>query len=166
MLLGGGGGAHHRGVRVRQAVPTDAESIEALYRDLVPGDNNIHVSPQRIADLESDCHNRLLVIEVDQEVCGTAFLTICLDPMYSLHPYGVVENVAVSPAQRGRGVGRPLMAAIEDEARGAKGTKLMLLSAASRAEAHEFFNRMGFDGVKKRAFVKYLNRTEPLRSSG
>jgi hypothetical protein len=58
------------------------------------------------------------------------------------------------------------MAAVEERARSCGCTKLMLLSSVTRAEAHSFFARIGFDGQKKRGFVKYLNRTERLRSSG
>jgi N-acetylglutamate synthase-like GNAT family acetyltransferase len=143
---------------VRRARDSDAAALQALYQALVPGDPNIRVRSERIAQIERDSYNFLLVVEVDGEVCGTAFLTICLDPMYDCQPYGVVENVIVSPSVRGRGAGRALSNGIDDIARAAHCTKLMLLSSAVRREAHAFFSRMGFDGDKKRGFVKYLNR--------
>jgi N-acetylglutamate synthase-like GNAT family acetyltransferase len=149
-------------MRVRRAHRQDAVAIESLYKLLVPGDRNISVAPDRIAALESDPANHLLVAEVDSRVSGSAFLTICLDPMYGFQPYGVVENVIVSPAARGCGVGAALMSEIERTARDARCTKLMLLSSISRAEAHQFFSRVGFDGERKRGFVKYLNRVHPL----
>lgn len=34
----------------------------------------------------------------------------------------------------------------------------MLLSSSHRQEAHAFFAHVGFDGSRKRGFVKYLNR--------
>jgi GNAT superfamily N-acetyltransferase len=150
-------------VLVRQARPSDALAVQALYRILVPGDQNIAVRPERIAELEEDDSNHLLVAEVAGEVRGTAFLSICRDPMYGFHPYGVVENIIVDPAFRGRGVGRALMIAVEDQARAARCTKLMLLSSVSRVGAHRFFATIGFDAEKKRGFIKYLARTEPLR---
>jgi N-acetylglutamate synthase-like GNAT family acetyltransferase len=150
-------------VSVRKARPSDALAVQALYRMLVLNDDNIDVKPERIEALQDDPANRLLVAEVDDQVRGTAFLTICLDPMYGFHPYGVVENVIVDPSARGSGVGRALMVAIEDAARTAKCTKLMLLSSVSRVEAHAFFSAIGFDPEKKRGFVKYLARTAPLR---
>lgn len=145
-------------VRVRIATASDAEAIERLYRELVPGDDNIRVDPERVDQLRSDAHNRLLVLEADEQVCGTAFLTVCLDAMYGFQPFGTVENVVVAATHRGRGLGRVLMSAVEDQARACACTKLMLLSSATRVEAHAFFARIGFDGAKKRAFVKYLNR--------
>ena len=146
-------------MRVRRAQPRDAPTIEALYKLLVPGDDNISVDPERLATLENDTTNYLLVVELGGVVSGSAFLTICLDPMYGFQPYGVIENVVVLPTVRRRGVGAELMSGLEQVARGARCTKLMLLSSHSRADAHAFFNRIGFDGERKRGFVKYLNKS-------
>jgi N-acetylglutamate synthase-like GNAT family acetyltransferase len=151
---------YHGDVSVRAATGSDAEAIQRLYRELVPSDRNIQVAPQRVEELRSDRHNRLLVLEADGQVCGTAFLTVCLDSMYGFQPFGLVENVIVASTHRGRGLGRLLMSAVEEQARSFGCTKLMLLSSAARVEAHSFFTRIGFDGEKKRGFVKYLNRRE------
>lgn len=144
---------------IRQAQPRDASGIEALYRLLVPGDTNIAVDPERVAALEHDQTNHLLVADAQGLVSGTAFLTICLDPMYGFQPYGVVENVIVLPAARAQGTGTALLQSLEQLARAALCTKLMLLSSQTRPEAHQFFGRLGFDGERKRGFVKYLNRS-------
>jgi N-acetylglutamate synthase-like GNAT family acetyltransferase len=143
---------------VRRANAGDAAAIQRLYELLVPGDANIQVDPRRLEHLEGDMHNHLLVVEADGSVCGTAFLTLCLDAMYGSQPYAVVENLIVLPPFRGRGLGRALMHEVERVARAAKCTKVMLLSTASRSEAHAFFASVGFDGGRKRGFVKYLNR--------
>jgi N-acetylglutamate synthase-like GNAT family acetyltransferase len=143
---------------VRRAQPRDASTIEALYRLLVPGDDNICVDPERVARLENDPTNYLLVVESGDQVSGSAFLTICLDPMYGSQPYGVIENFVVLPTVRRQGVGVALMSGLEQAARAARCTKLMLLSSRSRNDAHAFFARIGFDGERKRGFVKYLNR--------
>jgi N-acetylglutamate synthase-like GNAT family acetyltransferase len=153
-------------VTIRKAEPRDAAAIEALYRQLVPGNPDIRVDPARIEEIAADHHNRLLVVDIDGQVSGTAFLTVCLDPMFGFQSYGVVENFVVLSSQQGRGLGRILMDAVEQEARQAKCTKLMLLSSAFRTAAHQFFTHLGFDGEKKRGFVKYLNREQPRPTSG
>lgn len=145
-------------LHIRRARPEDAGSVEALYRELVPGDPNIRVAPEHVAALEHDAHNHLLVAELDGQVCGSAFLTVCLDPMYGFQPYGVLENVIVQSSRRSLGAGRALLVELERLARAARCTKLMLLSTSSRSAAHAFFGRLGFDGERKRGFVKYLNR--------
>jgi GNAT superfamily N-acetyltransferase len=136
--------------------------IQDLYTLLVPGDKNIAVDPKRLATLTTDPNNHLLIVELGESPCGTAFLSFCLDPMYGFQPYAVVENVIVLPSARGQGAGRALMQEIERLARAASCTKLMLLSSVARREAHAFFGQVGFDGEKKRGFVKYLNRAAPV----
>ena len=143
---------------VRRARADDVSTVESLYRLLVPGDMNIRVDARRVCELEDNPENYLFVLEADGVVRGTAFLTICLDPMYGFLPYGVVENVIVEPTMRGAGGGRALMEAIEKTARAKRCTKIMLLSSTTRTDAHAFFVRLGFDGEKKRGFVRYLNR--------
>jgi N-acetylglutamate synthase-like GNAT family acetyltransferase len=145
-------------MHVRQAEPSDAPAIQALYEALVPGDENIAVDPAHLSRLQSDSDSHLLVLVEAGSVCGTAFLTICRDPMYGDQPYGVVENVIVLAPARRLGAGRALMDYVERVARAARCTKLMLLSSAARADAHVFFTRLGYDGARKRGFVKYLNR--------
>ena len=111
-----------------------------------------------MAALHEDQWNVLLVVERADVVRGTALLTICRGVMYGSQPYGLIENVVVQPGFRGTGIGGALFAELEAVARARGCTKLMLLSAATRADAHRFFTRCGFDGAKKRGFVKYLNR--------
>lgn len=138
-------------------MPSDAPALTALYRELVPNDPNILVKRERIAELATgDSH--VLVVERDGAVIATAFLTLCPDPMYGEQPYGVIENVVVTARARGTGAGRALLEHVEHVARTARCTKLMLLSSASRGGAHAFFAALGFDGERKRGFVKYLNR--------
>jgi GNAT superfamily N-acetyltransferase len=145
-------------LHVRRAGPSDSGGIEALYHELVPGDANIRVAPEHVTARACDAHNHLVVAELPGEICGSAFLTICLDPMYGAQPYGVVENVIVLSSRRAAGAGRALLTELERIARAAHCTKLMLLSSAARSGAHAFFSRLGYDGERKRGFVKYLNR--------
>lgn len=139
---------------IRRAAAHDALAIESLYRELV-SDPHVHVDPVQVAALSESPANVLLAAEADGVICATALLTVCADVMYRTQPFGVVENVIVAESMRGRGIGRKLLARVEQMAVAADCTKLMLLSAASRQDAHEFFLRCGFNGDAKRALVKY-----------
>ena len=145
-------------MHVRQARAADAAAVEALYRELLPHDRNIRVDPARLEQLAADGHNHLLLAEDAGQVCGAVFYTLCSDPMYGSLPFAVVEHVIVAAAARRRGAGRALMTAVEEQARAARCTRLSLLSAVHRVEAHAFFERMGYEGDRKRGFVNYINR--------
>ena len=139
---------------IRCATPEDAPAVERLYRELV-SDPLICVLPEQVAELSASPVGFLLVIEANGAICGTGLLSICPDAMYCRQPFGVVENVVIAQAMRGRGFGRALFAHIEQLAITHRCTKLMLLSSAKREAAPAFFRRCGFADDIKNAFVKY-----------
>lgn len=142
---------------IRRAVADDAPVIESLYRELV-SDPLIRVLPEQVAALHDSAASFLLVAEADGMVCATALLTICPDVMYHTQAFGVVENVVVTGAMRGRGLGFRLLEHVEHLARACDCTKLMLLSSTAREGAHAFFRRCGFAGDTKQGFVKYRSQ--------
>jgi N-acetylglutamate synthase-like GNAT family acetyltransferase len=146
--------ADHYDVAIRRAGKEDADTIESLYRELV-SDSHIRVLPEQVAAISESATVFLLVAERNGIVCATALLNICTDVMYQAQPFGVIENVIVTGTMRGRGIGRLLLAHVEQLAFAHDCTKLMLLSSASRESAHSFFKRCGFADESKRGFVKY-----------
>jgi GNAT superfamily N-acetyltransferase len=56
-----------------------------------------------------------------------------------------VEDLAVDPGQRSRGVGKQLLDAAKDWARSRGATHLELDSGEARADAHRFYEREGAD---------------------
>ena len=139
---------------IRRATEADAPAIESLYRELV-SDGDIHVLPGHIAALAESSTSFLLVAKIDDTVYGTALLTLCPDVMYGTQPFGVIENIVVTQSKRVRGIGRSLLGQIEQIAAHHDCTKVMLLSDRTRRDAHVFFQKCGFSGETKRAFVKY-----------
>jgi len=95
-------------------------------------------------------------------VCGTAFLTLCLDAMFGNQPYGVLENVVVNEACRGQGIGKRLFEHTEEVCRKRDCSKIMLLSTAAREAAHRFFEQQGYSSANKRGFVKYRSQFRNL----
>lgn len=144
---------------IRRAEAEDAQTIEGLYRELV-SDPLIRVLPEQIATLSRSSTSFLLIAESEGVPCGTALLTVCPDVMYRNQPFGVLENVIVAQASRGKGIGRLLLTYVEHLALAHHCSKLMLLSSSTREEAHSFFRSCGFSGETKHAFVKYRRQFE------
>jgi len=91
----------------------------------------------------ADPRQRLLVIETRGRVVGTATLIIIPNLSYQGRPYGIVENIVVDAAERGRGYGEILLRYAIDEARQAGCYKLSLTSNKRRCDAHRFYERVG-----------------------
>jgi N-acetylglutamate synthase-like GNAT family acetyltransferase len=145
-------------LQIREAEAGDAPAIHELYRQLVrpvAPDVEVDVRTDRIEQIRSDPHNFLWVLESEEGVVGTAFVTLCLDPMHNRQPYAVLENFVVDERCRTKGYGAQLMRHAVDFCYRADCSKIMLQSHRSRSQAHAFFESQGFSAVNKKAFVKY-----------
>lgn len=141
-------------ILVRRATGRDAASIARLYAQLV-ANPAVSVLPEVLDALAAKPSTALFVCEANSLVCGTALVCLCDDVMFQSQPFAVVENVVVDAAARGQGIGSALFQSIEDFCRDSLCSKIMLMSAAGRTDAHQFFERVGFAGSVKRGFVKY-----------
>jgi GNAT superfamily N-acetyltransferase len=147
--------------RIREAENGDTPAVLDLYRQLVrpvAPDVEVDVREERIAEIRADPHNFLWVLEAKDGVIGTAFLTLCLDPMHGGQPYAVLENFIVDENHRGKGYGAELMRYAVDFCYRADCSKIMLQSHGKRVEAHAFFEEQGFSASNKRGFVKYRSQ--------
>jgi N-acetylglutamate synthase-like GNAT family acetyltransferase len=148
--------------RVRRALPGDAEQIERLYAQLV-NNPEIAVKAERIAEVSTDGRTALFVAELSGQVGGTAMVSLCADVMFGSQPFAVVENVVVDAKARNNGIGKELMHEVERLCISLDCSKIMLLSAATRSDAHRFFESLGFAASSKKGFVKYRRDFAPAR---
>ncbi|MGA3247715.1 MAG: GNAT family N-acetyltransferase [Paraburkholderia sp.] len=145
---------------VRVAQPADAAALHSLYRQLVD-DENVHVAESQIQKVSEDVRTRLFVCEVDGHAKATVLVSLCTDVMYGDQPFAVVENLVVDKAYRGQGFGFVLLRTVEQFCLSQNCSKMMLLSSATRAEAHRFFERFGFRSDLKKGFLKYRRQFAP-----
>ncbi len=97
----------------------------------------------------ADPRQRLLVVELDGAVIGTAVLVIVPNLGHNGAPYALIENVVVDEAARGAGHGERLLRYMIDEARAAGCYKVVLTSRKSRTDAHRFYKRLGFEATSE-----------------
>ena len=139
---------------VRRAGPQDADEVARLYAQLV-ANPALRVLPERLAELEAAPDTALFILEHGGRLLGTVLVVLCADAMFGRRPFAVVENIVVDAQARGQGVGAALLRAVDRFCLAADCSKIMLLSAAERVDAHAFFERAGYAGDRKRGFVKY-----------
>lgn len=142
---------------IREAEPKDRGGVQLLYQALCP-EAPVRVLPEQIAELKRDPNNFLFVYEMDGNIVGTVFLTICLSPMFGNQPFGLFEYFIVDQKFRRQGIGSKLTDHLIKVCRERKCTRIILLSNNSRKEAHAFYESKGFDCSGKVGYVKYLNR--------
>lgn len=75
---------------------------------------------------------------------GTFSLLVFPVMVHDGRPEAIVEAVVVSPAARGKGIGKRMMQEAMRLATEAGASKLALSSNAKRLEAHQFYRQLGF----------------------
>jgi N-acetylglutamate synthase-like GNAT family acetyltransferase len=147
-------------VAVRPAEPADAvvvtELVEAAYQGYVP---RIGLRP---APMDADyasliARGMVSVAEQAGAVVGVLVLFIADDHL-------LIENIAVSPASQGAGVGSLLMQMAEQHAREAGVRQVRLYTHELMTENHSYYRHRGFvetrravaDGFARVFFTKQL----------
>ncbi len=86
----------------------------------------------------------LYLAETEAGVVGTFALLLMDNLGHFGTPSGVVEDVAVRPDQQGQGIGKRMMEFALERCREKGCYKLTLSSNLRRAEAHRFYESLGF----------------------
>ena len=132
---------------IRDARPADAEAVARLLTQLgYPSDAGAVEGRLERLQVVGD---RVVVAELDGAVVGLAHLQVS-PALERDRPAAKIGALVVDEAQRGRGVGRTLVQAMEDEAR-LRGCELLFLTTAERRDdAHTFYERVGLEHTGRR----------------
>jgi GNAT superfamily N-acetyltransferase len=130
---------------IRPAVRADVPAIVALYADDMLG--AARETPDAL-----DCYyaafdalsGELFVGEEGGRIVATLQLTFVQQLSYRGSKVAVIEAVRVSSALRGRGLGAELVRFAVERARAAGCVRVQLTSNKERADAHRFYERLGF----------------------
>jgi GNAT superfamily N-acetyltransferase len=135
-------------VTVREAQPGDAAAVAVLLGELgYP--STPEQTAERLERIAGDPATWLVVAELDEEVAGFGVLHV--QNLVERDEPGVeVAGLVVGERFRRRGVGELLMAALEDEARDRGGKTMVLNTAHRRADAHAFYEALGYEHTGRR----------------
>ncbi|WP_101254071.1 GNAT family N-acetyltransferase [Streptomyces barkulensis] len=134
---------------IRPATESDLRAIVDMLADdplgarrESPGD----LAPYReaFAEIAADPHQHLVVAVRDGRVVGTLQLTVVPGLSRRGASRALIEAVRVHSGERGGGLGTRLIEWAIEEARRLGCALVQLTSDATRAEAHRFYERLGF----------------------
>jgi ribosomal protein S18 acetylase RimI-like enzyme len=109
---------------------------------------------ERIERIGADPSTWLVVAEVDGELAGFGALHV-QNLVERDEPGCQVAALVVGKRYRRRGIGELLMQALEDEARARGGKTMVLNTAHRRADAHAFYEALGYEHTGRR-YAKVL----------
>jgi N-acetylglutamate synthase-like GNAT family acetyltransferase len=136
-----------RPVVLRNARSDDATQIASLLTQLgYPAGNDDVV--RRLEALYR-AGDRVFVAELEGQIAGLAHLHVSPAIEYD-RPAAKLAALVVDGRLRRSGVGRALVDAVEAEARALGCVLLFLTTAERRADAHAFYERIGFERTGRR----------------
>lgn len=132
---------------IRDARAADADDIARLLDQLGYPSRGSAVAArlERLAIVG----DRVVVAELDGHAVGLAHLHVT-PALERDRPAAKIGALVVDETHRGRGVGRALVQAAEEEARRRGCELLFLTTAARRNDAHVFYERLGFEQTGRR----------------
>jgi predicted N-acetyltransferase YhbS len=136
---------------VRSADQSDCARLAELIGQLGYGTSVSEVG-ERLAIMAQE-DRLVLVAELDGEVVG-CLSTSVMRVLHRPAPLGRISMMVVDEALRGRGIGAALVRAAE-EALAERGCRLVeVTSNVRRAEAHGFYERLGYERTSVRLVRK------------
>jgi GNAT superfamily N-acetyltransferase len=108
-----------------------------------------------LAEATSDQSGRSLAVARDAKVAIVAAAAVSWDFEAEDAPFAVLQDLAVEPSLRSRGLGADMVEFVEREARARNARWLFLESGKKNHRAHTFFERAGFDEISH-VFAKRL----------
>src|SRR5262245_53688996 len=135
-------------VRIREATTRDAEAVAALLGELGYPSSPAQAA-ERLQRIAADPSTQMIVAEVESELAG--FGALHVQNLVEHDPPGCeVAGLVVGELHRRQGVGELLMKALEDEARRRGGEIMVLNTAHRRADAHAFYEALGYEHTGRR----------------
>jgi len=139
-------------ISIRKATAADVEALVPLLADLfsIEADFRPDVERQRrglALLLAAPAQSLVLVAERGGEVVGMVTVQLVVSTAEGALS-GLLEDMVVAPAARGRGIGRRLLEAAEGWTRERGATRLQLLADRENGPALRFYERMGWRGTR------------------
>ncbi|MEM7239640.1 MAG: GNAT family N-acetyltransferase [Pseudomonadota bacterium] len=147
-------------MRIRPARIGDGPAAIKLYRELVGPDIQVADGPlgaKRWAALVTHSGTSVLAADdVKDGLLGVLTLHVLPNVSFGGQSYALIENVVVSSAHRGKGIGRALMETAIRDAWKSDCHQIMLLTGRE-LEAEGFYSHFGFEEEPKAGMVLRRN---------
>ena len=146
-------------VVIRSLVIDDMEPLAALYHQFWGEESDTQAMRRTFSALAQNEDYILLGAALDEVLVGSVMGVVCHELYGDCKPFLVLENMVVDQACRGKGIGKLLFAALEQQAAEKSCTQVILVTETQRAEACAFYESLGFHPTANRGYKKKIGST-------
>jgi len=133
----------------------DIPGILALYKQLYESSasfDNFNTEENKAWDNIENYNIKYFLAKDNNVIIGSCYICIIPNLAFNGKSIGFIEHVIIDENYRRKGVGRKLMEMAIKYAKDNNCYKVVLQSGNKRIEAHELYEKLGFNGESKKAF--------------
>ncbi|HPE94548.1 MAG TPA: GNAT family N-acetyltransferase [Bacillota bacterium] len=134
-------------IQIRECVEEDVIILYELNKNEMGYDYPRDKTETKLRELLKSNKEKIFVAVMDNIVVGYVHAND-YDVIYAPHMKNIM-GIAVSSNFKKQGIGRALLAAVENWAQETGASGIRLVSGATRTGAHEFYRRCGYSGDKQ-----------------
>ena len=143
---------------VREIESTELNDLLALYTHL--HENGVPEMSEHLTQtweaIMQDKNHHIIVNIVDGKLVSSCVCVIIPNLTRGIRPYALIENVVTHSDYRGMGHATACLDFARDIAMKADCYKIMLLTGSREASTLRFYERAGYNGTEKTAFIQRL----------
>jgi len=153
-------------MEIRKLTENDLVSLAVLYKQFWGEESSLEKMRATFQRLKRNSSYILLVADEQNNLVGSVMGIICEELYGDCKPFMVVEDVIVDKHQRRLGIASSLMGELERCAAKHNCNYIIFVTESERAEAHRFYESLGYKSDAYKGFKKRLNgnRGHPLFS--
>lgn len=142
-------------MEIRELTEKDLPSLLDLYIQLSESNKNLTLDESKkiwMNEIEENKNIKYFGAVEDGKVLSTCYCVIIPNLTNFNQPICFVENVVTDKNYRKQGLGKRVIEKAIETAKENNCYKVILLSGIARKEAHQFYEKIGFNGESKKAF--------------
>ena len=142
-------------MEIRELTEKDLPSLLDLYIQLSESNKNLTLDESKkiwMNEIEENKNIKYFGAVENGKVLSTCYCVIIPNLTNFNQPICFVENVVTDKNYRKQGLGKRVIEKAIETAKENNCYKVILLSGIARKEAHQFYEKIGFNGESKKAF--------------
>ncbi|MCL2856448.1 MAG: GNAT family N-acetyltransferase [Oscillospiraceae bacterium] len=141
---------------IRDLQTQDIPALAELYRQFWGDDSDVAKMKNKFAELRARNDYILLCAIEEDNVCGSVMGIVCEELYGDCLPFLLLENMVVDGTSRREGVGKALLARLEELAKSKGCRQIILVTESDRDDARGFYAAVGFHPTANAGFKKKL----------
>lgn len=141
---------------VREMLAEDIPQLAQLYKQFWDEESCVETMKKTFIRLNDSGSYILLSAVEDELIIGSVMGVICWELYGKCKPFMVLENMIVDKKYRSHGVGKALIAELEEKASENNCTQIILVTETNRIDARKLYESAGYNPETHKGYKKKL----------